>query len=281
MTATVSDVRHELDDVVRGACGGMLFGIPLLYTMEVWWAGGTTGPVRMLAVMTVAFVPIAMLIHVSGFRRTIEVRVRDTLMDAVEAMAIALVGAALLLLVLGEIGPGVPFAEALGKIVYEAVPFAIGVALARHFFTRARDEPDDGSARGNGVGGTLADLGATSMGSVFIAFNIAPTEEVPMLASGTTALSLMILVMASLMISYAVVFEAGFADQDKRRGQVGVLQHPHTETVVAYLVALIASAAMLWFFDNLSAGDWQNGLSEILVLGLPAAVGGAAGRLAI
>ena len=42
---------EELNEVVRGASGGMLFGIPLLYTMEVWWIGSFTSPIRMLSVL--------------------------------------------------------------------------------------------------------------------------------------------------------------------------------------------------------------------------------------
>ncbi len=40
---------HELDDFVRGASGGFLFSIPLLYTMEAWWIGSFIDPPRMFA----------------------------------------------------------------------------------------------------------------------------------------------------------------------------------------------------------------------------------------
>jgi uncharacterized membrane protein len=39
---------------------------------------------------------------------------------------------------------------------------------------------------------------------------------------------------------------------------------------------------MLWFFQKLTFSDpWTMWLDHILVLGLPASIGGAAGRLAI
>ena len=67
-----------------------------------------------------------------------------------------------------------------------------------------------------------------------------------------------------------------------RREQHGILQHPITETAVAYLIALVASAAMLVFFGNVQPGDpWALVLTHVVLLGLPAAIGGAAGRLAI
>ena len=31
--------KQELQEIISGASGGFLFGIPLLYTMEVWFIG--------------------------------------------------------------------------------------------------------------------------------------------------------------------------------------------------------------------------------------------------
>jgi Putative integral membrane protein (DUF2391) len=35
---------REINDIIRGACGGFLFGIPLLYTMEAWGVGSFASP---------------------------------------------------------------------------------------------------------------------------------------------------------------------------------------------------------------------------------------------
>jgi uncharacterized membrane protein len=62
----------------------------------------------------------------------------------------------------------------------------------------------------------------------------------------------------------------------------GLFQSPQTETIFSYLISLIASVLMLWFFQKLSWSDpWFLWLNSTLILGLPATVGGAAGRLAI
>ncbi|MGI8651343.1 MAG: DUF2391 family protein, partial [Geodermatophilaceae bacterium] len=123
---------------------------------------------------------------------------------------------------------------------------------------------------------------STLIGALFVAFNIAPTEEIPRLAAASSPPALLAVMAASLLISYGIVFQAGFGDQAKRRAQRGILQHPITETAGAYVVALIASVAMLLFFRNLQPGDpWPMLLDHVVLLGLPAAVGGAAGRLAI
>ncbi|MBW3537739.1 MAG: TIGR02587 family membrane protein, partial [Actinobacteria bacterium] len=50
----------ESQDLARGIAGGLLFGVPLLYTMEVWWLGGTTSPPRMLVILGVTLVPVTL-----------------------------------------------------------------------------------------------------------------------------------------------------------------------------------------------------------------------------
>jgi putative integral membrane protein (TIGR02587 family) len=161
--------------------------------------------------------------------------------------------------------------------------------LASHFLRDNSDDDDDGNDEsdiGDGADArlhpTLADIGGTALGAVFVAIAIAPTDEVPTLASVMSARGLLVVLAASLVISYGIVFAAGFTKQKDRRQQQGILQQPMEETVMSYLVALLASAGMLWFFRRIGQGEpWTVTLSYIIVLGLPAAVGGAAGRLAV
>lgn len=287
---------QEAVELVRGVAGGMLFGIPLLYTMEVWWAGTYAAPQRMVAVLATTFLIVFLLMRTTGFRETKDVRWVDAAMDTVEAVALGIVCVAVVLFLLREVTTQTPTQELLGKIVYEATPFSIGVAVAYTVLRRGRAATDDDERSGEGdgegesesesedegVNATLADIGATLVGALFVAFNIAPTDEIPMIASAMAPPWQVALIAASLLISYGIVFGAGFANQEQRHQQQGVLQHPLTETVASYLVALFAAAAMLWFFQRFDlAAPWELTLSHVIVLGLPAAVGGAAGRLAV
>lgn len=293
MPATATDARaeggpwrREATDLIRAVSGGMLFGIPLLYTMEVWWIGSETQTVYMLGVLVFMFVPVFLLNRTAGFRTTQDIRRRDAAMDSVETVALAVVSVFLLLVLLREVTSTTPLEEALGKIAYEATPFAIGSAIAQHMLRRAPAEAEDQAteeaADGKGLQATLVDVGATTIGAVFIAFNVAPTDEVPMLAAAMPAAWLIAMVVASLVISYCIVFVAGFSDQKRRRNQPGIFQHPMTETMASYLVSLVVAAGMLWFFQRLTPEDPLSVvLSHVIVLGLPAAVGGAAGRLAV
>lgn len=283
---------NEFDDIVRGVSGGFLFGIPLLFTMEVWWIGSYSEPPRLTVALIATFIIVFLLTRTAGFRKTEDIHPIDAAIDSVEAIAIGLFCSTSVLVLLQEITGDTPLGEALGKVIFESVPFTIGVAVANQFLSgtpeesqtqRPNDEyPGKGNHRKNGLHSTLADIGATLIGAVFIAFNIAPTDEVAMLSAAISPPWLIAIIVASLLISYAIVFEAGFANEEKRQQQRGIFQRPLSETVASYLISLVAALFMLWFFQQLSFEDpgslW---LSYTLILGLPATIGGAAGRLAV
>lgn len=282
--------KTEIKDLVTGISGGFLFGIPLMYTMEVWWIGSYTKPPLMLVVLAVTFLVIFLLNQTDGFRKNSSNSLMQIVMESVEALAIGLISAAAMLFLLQEVTGETPLDESLGKIIFEAVPFSLGVALARTLLSGGNQEESEeeqpqlsGSQRKKQRHqATLADIGATAIGALFIAFNISPTDEISMLAAVATAPWLLAIIAASLVISYGIVFVADFTTQQKRLQQEGLFHHPLVETVMSYLVSLILAAFMLWFFHRLSFADpWQNWLSYTILLGLPATVGGAAGRLAV
>jgi putative integral membrane protein (TIGR02587 family) len=273
----------ELRDQVRGFSGGMLFGLPLLYTMEVWWVGSHTSPRQMAGILALTFAVVVVLNRVAGFRTDKDTTTLMALVDAVDAVAMGLLVSFVTLVVLRQAAPGVPPAEILGKVIYHGVTAATGVALARHVFRGAADSAGDDDDEDHGqVLGTVIDLGATALGAMFVASAIAPTDEIPMLEAATTPGWMLVLVAFSLGVSYCVVFVSGFANQEQRHLQTGVLQHPVTETVVAYLVSLLVCAVILVLFQRIDLADpWHLWLPDVVLLGLPGATGGAAGRLAV
>ncbi|CAN5291037.1 hypothetical protein BH20ACT9_BH20ACT9_17100 [soil metagenome] len=108
---------HELRDALRGVCGGMLFGVPLLYTQEVWYVGSYTRAPRLLGVLLLALVPTLFLAHTAGFRSSKDVRYRDAAKDSVEALALSLVCAGGVLLLLRQVTTQTPLGPALGRVV--------------------------------------------------------------------------------------------------------------------------------------------------------------------
>lgn len=283
----------ELADLIRGMSGGFLFGIPLFYTMEAWWIGSSTGPPQMLVLLGVTYIIVFLLNRTDGFRQLRPDSTEQAAKDSVEAIAIGLVCSLALLILLRQITLQTPLNEILGKTVIEGMPFALGVALARSILKadeneekKSAESSDDSSQSSLSAQtlkkDTLADVGATLVGAVIIASNIAPTDEIPTLEAALSPPWLLILVGVSLLLSYCIVFAAGFTSQKKRMQQKGLFQRPLTETVMSYLISLVTAAAMLWFFHRVSLQDsWILWFKDTLILGLPATIGGAAGRLTI
>ncbi|MBJ7456260.1 MAG: TIGR02587 family membrane protein [Thermoleophilia bacterium] len=287
---------REIGDLMRAAAGGFLFGVPLLYTMEVWWYGSWVDPRWMLGALAVSLVLVVVLTRTSGFRNVRDSTWRDAAFDGVVIVAIGALCAAAILVCIREITLSTSLEETVGKVVFEAIPFALGAALARQFLSRREREEDAGGEQDEGGGGlaedigvddpaigrTLADAGAAAVGALVLCFSIAPTDEVPLIASAMSPPWLLALVAASLLISYAIVFEADFSDQAGRRQHEGPFQRPFAETVGAYVISLTVAGLALLFFQRIGPDqDWRTWLAWTVVLGLPATIGGAAGRLAV
>ena len=285
------DWRREGSDLVRGVSGGFLFGVPLLYTMEVWWYGSWVHPRWVLGALAVSLAVVIVLNRTSGFRDARVGNWRDAAVDGVEIVAIGFLCAFVVLTCIREITVDTSLQEAIGKTVFEAIPFAIGAALARQFFS-AGDDGDEGEHKDSppdiplvddpAIGRTLADAGAAAVGAMVVSLGIAPTDEVPLIASAITPFWLLVLVGVSLLISYAIVFQADFSDQKGRQQHEGLFQRPFAETIGAYVISLTVAAFLLMFFQRIGPNQsWETWLTWTVVLGLPATIGGAAGRLAV
>jgi putative integral membrane protein (TIGR02587 family) len=273
--------RAEGLDLVRAASGGLLFGVPLLFTMEVWWIGSHTEPWQMAVALGGLFVPIFALNRTGGFRQHRDRSAVEAAGDTVEAVAVGLVVTTAVLILIREVDPGNVTAD-IGKIIYESIPFCLGVGVARYFLQPrgGRMADGEGDAGEGALHGTVRDLAAAMIGAMFVALSIAPTDEIPLIASTMNPEWLLVVLGASLLATYAIVFVAGFARQDERHAHEGLFQRPFTETVAAYLVALLVSVLLLWVFQR-GTSPWTDLLDRALVLGFPAAIGGAAGRLAV
>lgn len=278
--------RQEMSDLLRGLAGGFIFSSPLIYTMEVWWKGDYASPLQMGGGLVIMFASLCLLNIAGGFREEKQGSTLRVAADSAKGVVLALAGAAATLFFIGMLKPGHGLRPLFGRIIMEAIPFAVGIGIS-DFILKPSEEGGEGRVSGNGdkaqvKSATVADAGATILGAVLISSSIAPTEEVPLIAAGLGWKGLLLLVAASLVISYVIVFEAEFISQEVRHRQQGMFQRPFAETAFSYLLSLCVAAAMLWLFQNVAMDDpFEKWVEYSIVLGFPAAVGGAAGRLAI
>jgi putative integral membrane protein (TIGR02587 family) len=262
MTAEAGGWRDELGDILRAVSGGFIFATPLLYTMEMWWIGTTAELWKLLLFLGVAALITFALAHSRSGGFMEETSRFASVEQAIDGVAIGLVGAVIVLTVLNRIELGDPLDSVLGKVIVQAVPLCIGAAVANAIFgahgERSREGEESDGKEQSPREAFVADFGATIIGAIFLAFSIAPTDEVPMLAAELDYAHALALIILSLLLTYC------------------------TETVLAYLLSLLVALVALTLFDQI---EWGDPLGEmvtmVLVLGLPAAVGGAAGRLVV
>src|SRR5687768_1112378 len=92
-------VLESLQEYGRGIAGGLLFSLPLLYTMEVWWTGFMSGPTTLLACTATTFVLLLGYNRYGGMRP--ETHLVDVVIESVEEMGIGLILATVVLYLLG------------------------------------------------------------------------------------------------------------------------------------------------------------------------------------
>jgi putative integral membrane protein (TIGR02587 family) len=280
--------KHETYEYLRGLSGAFLLGIPLLFTMEMWWIGKYLSTAHLLALLAFALLMNYALASIAGFRR--DKTILGSLEEALDAVAIGAVASTIILAVLNRISWHEPFESSLGMVVLQTVPLSIGASVSNILFGRVEGnggqdgQPSHQHARAKDATvwqRTLVDIGATIAGATIIGFSIAPTDEIPMLASELNFLNEFALIVTTLVVTYAIVFSSGFDPQGEMQDH-GIFQRPVTETTVSYVISLGLSFVMLMLFDQVSTDDpLSHIVSQTLVLGLPTAVGGAAGRVAI
>jgi putative integral membrane protein (TIGR02587 family) len=257
--------------LTRAAGGAILFSLPMLMTMEMWWLGMYMDRTRLVLFLAVFFPLLVALSYISGFEDTF--RPIDDVVDALVAFAIASLGSTMVLFLVGALTPEMNADEIMGKIVLQAIPGSVGALLAQ---SQIGTEKERRPERANKY---LLELMTMAAGAVFLAFNIAPTEEVQIIAYRITPLQAIGLLLFSILVMDVFVYAASVEHQQKVPDQLprslGVLRY----TVVGYAVAVVFSAFVLWSFGRFD-GVWMgNAVQQSVVLALPASIGAAAARL--
>jgi putative integral membrane protein (TIGR02587 family) len=250
--------------------GGLLFSLPLLYTGEVWWAGFTMEAPRQLAYVLATFVLLLGYNRYAGLHP--DTSWTEVAIDSVEELGLGLLLSAVILYVLGRIGPQQHVDEIVGCIVVQAMTIAIGVSVGTAQL--GGGESDQGMTGDDKVtfGGQLV-LGCC--GAVLFAANVAPTEEVVVLGAGMSPFRLIMVILVSFSLGAVILHHSDFRGARRADTLAAMLRG----TVVTYAVALAVSAAILWVFGRQDGVGLTTTVGQTVVLGLPATLGASAGRL--
>ena len=265
--------RSFLVALARAFAGATIFGLPLLMTMEMWALGFSMEPLRLALFLALMFPLLVVLAYYAGFEDS--VGWQHLVVSAGVAYAVAFVAAAIGLALLGVLGPGMSTLEIVGKISLQAIPASIGAMLARSQLGEREEQKEEEERRDTYWG----ELFLATVGALFLAFNVAPTEEVVLIATMMTEWHALVLIAVSLAIMHAFVYAVEFRGQTAVHPELSVWSEFLRLTVVAYALALLVCLYVLWSFGRADGLTFGELLMQTVVLGFPAAIGAAAARL--
>ena len=266
--------------LARAFGGAIIFGLPLLMTMEMWFLGFYAHPARMLLFLLLNLVMLVGLSRFGGFERTSSLA--EDVLDALAAYGVGILASAVILFLFGVLSPAMPVDEISGKVAIQSVPASFGAMLARKQFTAGPGDEDavleDQAVKRAGYGGELFLMMA---GALFLAFNMAPTEEMILIGYQMSPWHSLALILASLLLLHVLVFAVGFAGQEQAPEGYGLSRTLLAFTIPGYGIALLVSLYVLWTFGRTDGEEMSQIAAAVTVLGFPAALGAAIARLVV
>lgn len=281
-------IKESTQEYARGIAGGLLFSFPVLYTMEVWWAGYRTQPFGLIIIIFVTSLLLLAYNRYAGMRPG--VAWKGVAIDSVEEMGIGLFVSFVMLLMLDEIELSVlSIDETLGKVIVEAMFVSIGVSIGTAQLGESTEEEEKDMApslakeRESGIkrrSGKMAVAALALCGSILIGGNVAPTDEVVDIALKAQPHNVLIMAIVSILLCVLVTYFSDFKGSG-RKEMKNLTYHMTFDTCLSYMIALIASAFVLWYFGRFEGLCFENIVAECVVLGVIASLGASAGRLLI
>ena len=249
----------------------MLFALPLYMTMEMWQLGFMMDRLRLAALLVATFPVLIGLSYFAGFERAFGLL--EHVLDAFAAVAVAALSGALVLTLFGLMAPGQPSGELLGKIAVVTFPGAIGALLADKQMNKQSEAGDERSY--------AARLFLMGAGALFVALNVAPTEEMTLIAFQIGPWQAALLAATSLGLLHALLFWVDLPGRETRRGGQGFLSVLLRYSCAGYGICVVISAFLLWAFgriDGIGLGE----LTEfVVVLAFPAVLGAGLAHLVV
>ena len=267
-------IRESLSEYGRGIAGGFLFSLPLLFTMEVWQAGLTVSPLRLLVGLAVTLVLLCGFNAFAGLRH--DANFTEVVVDSVEELGLGLALSALILFVLARFPEGAGLTEISGQIALEGLFVAIGVSVGTAQLAGAGDA-ERGMPQGRHAS-MWGELVLATCGAVLIAANVAPTDEILRLAAEMTPSQILAVCAMSLVTATTLMYFSHFVGSGRFTASREPFSIVHG-SVITYGAALVTSAGLLAFFGRFSGHPVIMNVAQCVVLGFAATLGASAGRL--
>jgi putative integral membrane protein (TIGR02587 family) len=269
--------RGSLSGLGRALAGSLVFALPMLMTMEMWELGAHVDRLKLAVLLGLTLPLLVGLAHFIGFEATFDWR--EDVRDALAALTVAAFASAAILAIFGVVEPGMSLDEVVGKVALQAVPASIGALLASGQLGGEGNERNAGDSRSPGPQGYASELFFMATGALFLSFNVAPTEEMVLIAYRIGPWQELLLAAVSILAMHAFVYLVQFRGQEELPEGATFRLLFLRFTVVGYAIVLAISAYALWTFGRLEGTSLADALSSVVVLSFPGAIGAAGARV--
>jgi putative integral membrane protein (TIGR02587 family) len=270
----MTEVKKTAVAYARGLAGGMLIGVPVLMTMEVWWEGFFVPAWRILLLYVFNFGVLLILQHYSGLhhRKTRAGQIRA----AFVAYGLGITASAIILVLLHVIRGDSQLRDIAGKLLLESVPVSIGSSVAMSEFG-GDDEGDVAEKRKEEVG-FFGSLGMAIAGAAVFGFGLSAAEEPLMIGNQLDWPHAIALVLVSLMQVYLIVHAVGFrAKKNRSKAPVSRIS---AQAVSTYAVAILVGVFYLWVFGTINEHlSLTASVYSIVAMSFVTSFGAAAGEV--
>jgi len=271
-----TNLRYALD-LLRAFGGALVFSIPALMTMEMWWLGFYQNGYRLALFVALVIPLLTGLSYFEGFEDTFTTK--DDILDTFAAIAVGFIAAASMLLLFGVITPKMSADEIIGKIAIQTVVAALGAMFAESMLGMGDSEAEEHSRERLRGASYFGQIFLMVIGAVYLSITLAATEEMVLIAYQMTEWHAVALVLFTLAIMHGFVYAIKHHRGDTNGSDESFISVFARFTVVGYAVALLVSAYVLWTFGRMDNTGTVEIIKAVVVLGFPAALGASASRL--
>jgi len=271
------EVRQFLTGLARGTAGALLFALPMLMTMEMWFLGLYISPWRLLLLCVLNLPLLLLLARRIGFENIHSWS--QAARDAITAYGLGVAVSAAALLLFGVLNDQITASNIVTKVALQSVPASIGALLGRSQLGQHSDEQDEEKGEYSGETGYLHELFMMVVGALFLNLNVAPTEEMILIAYKVTPYHILALCLLSIAIMHGFVYALHFKGSHRLHEGQKWWQSFIRFTLPCYVIAIVISIYSLWTFERLDHTSLSQILNAAVILGVPASIGAASARL--
>ncbi|UXT99398.1 TIGR02587 family membrane protein [Agrobacterium tumefaciens] len=271
------EVRQFLIGLARGTAGALLFALPMLMTMEMWFLGLYVNSWRLLLLCILNLPLLLLLARRIGFENINSWS--QALRDAITAYGLGIAVSAGVLLLFGILNDQLTASNIVAKVALQSVPASIGALLGRSQLGQHADAEDEEEGEYSGETGYLHELFMMVVGALFLNLNVAPTEEMILIAYKVTPYHVLALCLLSIAIMHGFVYALHFKGSHQLHEGQQWWQSFIRFTLPGYVIAIAISIYTLWTFERLDHTSLSQIMNAAVILGVPASIGAASARL--